>query len=60
MRNSREKNRQKLIKKLIFFNIYEKEDKQLYEMPLSKLEYEYRKFKLQTHPHGDFSSIQWV
>ncbi|AZU62702.1 Fur-regulated basic protein FbpA [Neobacillus mesonae] len=60
MRNSVEKKKQKLINKLVFFNVYDKEDKQLYEMSLSKLEYEYRRFKLQSHPHGEFSSIQWI
>lgn len=60
MRNNDEKKRQKLINKLIFLNVFNKEDKQLYELPLSKLEYEYRRFKLQNHPHGEFGSIQWV
>ncbi|GHH99187.1 Fur-regulated basic protein FbpA [Neobacillus kokaensis] len=60
MRNNAEKKKQKLINKLVFFNVYDKEDKQLYEMSLSKLEYEYRRFKLQHHPHGEFSSIQWI
>lgn len=60
MRNNVEKRRQKLINKLIFLNVYNKEDQQLYEMSLSKLEYEYRRFKLQSHPHGEFESIQWV
>jgi len=60
MRNNVEKRRQKLINKLIFLNVYNKDDQKLYEMPLSKLEYEYRRFKLQNHPHGEFGSIQWV
>jgi hypothetical protein len=60
MRNSLEQRREKLINKLITFNIYKNGDKQLYELPLSKLEYEYRKFKAQYHPHGEFGSIQWV
>ncbi len=60
MRNNDEKKRQKLINKLIFLNVYKKEDQQLHSLPLSKLENEYRKFKLQNHPHGEFGSIQWV
>ncbi|MDQ0201973.1 hypothetical protein J2S10_005184 [Neobacillus ginsengisoli] len=60
MRNNDEKKRQKLINKLIFLNVYNKEDQQIYKLPLSKLEYEYRRFKLQNHPHGEFGSIQWV
>ena len=60
MRKNEEKKRQKLINKLIFLNVYNKEDQQLNMLPLSKLEYEYRRFKLQNHPHGEFGSIQWV
>ena len=60
MRNNDEKKRKKLINKLIFFNVYNKEDQQLYNLPLSKLEYEYRRFKLQNHPHGELGSIKWV
>ncbi|WP_307301603.1 Fur-regulated basic protein FbpA [Neobacillus driksii] len=60
MRNNDEKKRQKLINKLIFLNLYNKEDQQLYKLPLSKLENEYRKYKLQYHPHGDLDSIRWV
>lgn len=60
MRKNDEKKRQKLINKLIFLNVYNKDDQRLYELPLSKLENEYRKFKLAIHPHGEFGSIQWV
>ena len=60
MRKNDEKKRQKLINKLIFLNLYNKEDQQLYKLPLSKLEYEFRKFKLQCYPHGEFDSIRWV
>ncbi len=60
MRHDKEKKRQKLINKLIFLNVYNKEDQQLYQMPLSKLEYEYRRFQLQNHPHGEFGSIQLI
>ena len=60
MNKTNEKKRQKLINKLIFLNVYNKEDKQLYELPVKLLEYEYRKIKLQNHPHGEFGSIQWV
>lgn len=60
MRNSVEKRRQKLIDKLIAFHIYKEDDQQLYKLSLSKLEYEYRKFQTQFHPHGEFGSIQWT
>jgi hypothetical protein len=60
MRNNEERKREKLINKLIFLNLYNKEDQQLYKLSLSKLQYEYRKIKLQGHPHGEFDSIRWV
>lgn len=60
MRNNDEKKRQKLINKLVFLNVYNKDDQRLYELPLWKLANEYRKFKSQNHPHGEFGSIQWV
>ncbi|ETI66242.1 Fur-regulated basic protein FbpA [Neobacillus vireti] len=60
MKTNVEKKRQKLINKLIFFNVYKKEDKTLYELPLSSLENEYKRYKLQNHPHGEFGSIQWI
>ena len=60
MRNNDEKKRQKLINKLIFLNVYKKEDQQLYELSLSKLENQYRRYKLQNHPHGEFGLIKWV
>ncbi|WHY88671.1 Fur-regulated basic protein FbpA [Neobacillus novalis] len=59
MKKDVEKKRQKLINKLIFFRVYVKEDQQLYEFSLSKLENEYKRFKFQNHPHGEFGSIQW-
>lgn len=60
MRKNTEKRRQKLINLLILFNVYKQDDKHLHEMTLTKLEYEYRRYKLQNHPHGEFGSIQWV
>lgn len=58
--NNKEKRRQKLINLLILFNVYKKDDKLLQEMTLAKLEYEYRRYSLQSHPHGEFGLIQWV
>lgn len=60
MRNSDVERRHKLINKLIFLNVYNKEDQQLYNLPLSKLEFEYRRYKSQSHPHGAIGSIQWI
>ncbi|WP_394234020.1 Fur-regulated basic protein FbpA [Niallia oryzisoli] len=55
-----EKKRKNIINKLIFFNVYHKDDKKLYELSLPELVYEYRKFQLESHPHGEFSSIKWT
>lgn len=60
VKDKKEKRRQKLINKLIFFNVYKENDQQLYELSLLKLESDYKKFKLQYHPHGEFGSIQWT
>ncbi|MGJ7922231.1 Fur-regulated basic protein FbpA [Neobacillus sp. LXY-4] len=60
MNNKKEKKRQKLINKLIFFNVYKDDDKQLYEMPLFKLESIYKEFQLKYHPHGEFGSIKFI
>lgn len=60
MRNNKEKRRQKLINLLILFNVYKKDDQLLYEMTLARLEYEYKRYNLLNHPHGEFGSIQWV
>ncbi|MCM2534958.1 Fur-regulated basic protein FbpA [Neobacillus pocheonensis] len=40
-----ENKRKKLIEKLITFNVYKKEDKHLFEVSLTELENEYRKFQ---------------
>lgn len=60
MRNSIEKRREKLVDKLIRYNLFSKDDKSLISLTLSELEYEYRKFKMQNHPHGEFGSIRWT
>jgi hypothetical protein len=41
-------------------NVYKKEEEKLYNLPLSKLEYGYRRFKVQSHPHGEFGSIHSI
>jgi hypothetical protein len=60
VRNTMEQRREKLINKLIAFGIFKKEDRQLFELTLSELEYTYRRIKSQYHPHGEFGSIQWT
>ena len=58
MRNSIAKRRQKLIDKLVALNIFQKEDTQLNELLLSELEYEYRRFRSENHPHD--GAFQWT
>lgn len=60
LRNSVEKRREKLINKLFVFNVFKIDGQQLYELPLSILEREYRKYKSEYHPHGEFGSIKWT
>lgn len=57
-RKSLEKRRKRLIDKLIAFDVYKKEDKHLFELSLSELEYEYRRFTTENHPHSDIGSIR--
>lgn len=59
-RNAVEDRRKRLIDMLIAFNIYKKDDKHLFELTLSELENEYRQFLTNSHPHGDYGSIQWI
>jgi hypothetical protein len=58
LRNAVENKRKKLIRKLIAYNVYKKEDKHLFELSLTDLENEYRKFKSLSPPHSDIGSIQ--
>jgi hypothetical protein len=57
-RKSLEKRRKKLIDKLIAFDIYKTEDKHLFELSLTELEYEYKRFMIENHPHSDLGSIR--
>lgn len=59
-RNALESRRKKLIDKLIAFNVFKKEDKHLFELTLTELEREYRRFYSNVHPHGEFGSIQFI
>lgn len=60
LRNAVENKRKKLIKKLIAYNVYKKEDKHLFELSLTDIENEYRKFQSISHPHSDIGSIQLI
>ncbi len=59
-RKAVEDSRKSLIEKLIAFNVYKKDDKHLFELTLSELENEYKKFLSKSHPHGDYGSIKWI
>lgn len=50
--------RQKLIDKLISFDLYKKEDKHLFELSLTELESEYRHLRHQSHPHSGIEAIK--
>ncbi|WP_084820240.1 Fur-regulated basic protein FbpA [Mesobacillus campisalis] len=58
LRKAVEKKRKKLIEKLIAFNVYKKEDKHLFELSLTELETEYKKFNSTSHPHNNIGSIK--
>ena len=45
LREAVENRRNKLINKLIAFNVYKKGDKHLFELTLSELETEYKRFQ---------------
>lgn len=59
-RKAVEDRRKRLIDTLIAFDVYKKDDKHLFELTLSELENEYRKFLKNCHPHGEYGSIQWM
>jgi|SRR3954454_21442946 hypothetical protein len=60
VRHTVKQRREKLINKLIAFDIFKKEDKQLFELTLSELQYMYNSVKSYDHPHSEFGSIQWT
>lgn len=49
LREAVEKRRKKLIDKLIAFNVYKKENKHLFELSLTELENEFRRFHSLNH-----------
>ncbi|MFE7063378.1 Fur-regulated basic protein FbpA [Sutcliffiella sp. NPDC057660] len=60
LKNAVENRRSELISKLLYFRVFKKEDQHLYELSLSDLEQEYKKYDHYMHPHDDMGSIQWV
>ncbi|MFJ8235596.1 Fur-regulated basic protein FbpA [Ureibacillus sp. NPDC094379] len=59
LRKAVEDRRKNLINKLITFNVYQKDDKRLWNLTLSELEYEFGRLKSKSHPHHDIGSIKW-
>ncbi|WP_318503389.1 Fur-regulated basic protein FbpA [Bacillus sp. T3] len=58
LRRAVKNRRKKLIDALIAFNVYKKEDQHLFELSLTDLENEYKRFQSQCYPHMDFGSIK--
>lgn len=60
LRKAVENRREKLINRLIAFNLNQEENQYLYELSLTELENEYRKLQSKGHPHSALSSIKWL
>ncbi|MBA9026409.1 Fur-regulated basic protein FbpA [Peribacillus huizhouensis] len=60
LRRAVEEKRQRLIDQLVAFKVIKEDDKHLFELSLTELENEFRKFQLDSHPHGEYSSIKWI
>ncbi len=58
LRQAVENRRLELIKKLLAFGVYKKEE--LFELSLTDLENEFRNFIGDQHPHSEIESIHWV
>ncbi|RHW43456.1 Fur-regulated basic protein FbpA [Neobacillus notoginsengisoli] len=59
IKNTADDKRNLLITKLIGLDKFKIKEKQLYELSLSELEYEYFKSQYCDHPHGGHGSIRW-
>jgi len=57
LRKAVEDRRKNLINKLIIFNVYQKDDKLLWNLTLSELEYEFKRLHSQSHPHCNIGAI---
>ncbi len=60
LRRAVEEQRQRLIDQLVAFKVFKKEDKHLFELSLTELENEFRRFQLDSHPHDEYNSIKWI
>ncbi|WP_453995726.1 Fur-regulated basic protein FbpA [Bacillus nitroreducens] len=54
-----EKRKNEMIRKLIESNHYKKNGKHLFELSLCELEHEYFKIQTKGHPHTGEGSIRW-
>lgn len=59
LREAVEKRRAELINKLITFGAFKIKEKHLFQVTLSELESEYKRFLVGMHPHGQLGSIRW-
>lgn len=57
-RKSLEQRRKRVIDQLIAFDVYKREDKHLFELSLTELEFEYRRFMTENHPHSNIGSLR--
>jgi hypothetical protein len=58
LRKAVEQRRKTLINILLNFKIYDNEE-QLLNLSLTELENEFKRLKLNSHPHSDTGSIKW-
>ncbi|MFP5112523.1 Fur-regulated basic protein FbpA [Bacillaceae bacterium C204] len=58
LRKAVEQRRKTLINILLNFKIYDNEE-QLLNLSLTELENEFKRLKLNSHPHSDTGSINW-
>ncbi len=57
--DAEDKRRTELINKLIMYNVYKRDEKQLFELTLKELEDEYTVLQGDDHPHCNMGSIHW-
>ena len=59
LREAVENRRNQLINKLLEFKRYKLDEKHLYELTITELEYIYFKLHSEVHPHNGIDSIVW-
>lgn len=58
IQHTKKHRREIIVNKLIAFDIYDREDEQLYQIPVTRLENEYKRFLNKSHPHDGFGSLR--